>query len=214
MDEPSATQYQPGGDMIAGVARAHVEGAEEIAATPTDIEVEMPHCTACGATGEALLNPCPNTETGDHVRSSELPRTWHPDGDGEPDEPPGPGNRERWPHAKVVLLMVSVGKEDAGRSYEDFVRDVKLALLADGHGVKAVTETGGYYIINGRVCMPADYDPGTHDFKPGAEPPQWAGGPSKTQRQARGGSSVPAGASREEAVRALAEGINREVRGD
>lgn len=215
MNDP--TPYEPGGDMTDGVTRAHVEAAAEIAATPTDIEVEMPRCIACDATGESLLNPCPNTDNGEHSRSTELPRSWQPERTDldEPDEPPAPGNRHRWPHAKVALLMVSVGGEDAARSYEDFVRDAKLALLGDQRGVKAVTETGGYYIVNGRVCLPQDYDPATRDFKPGATPPQWAGGPGgNPAKPARRETPVPTGLSAEDTVRTLAEGMNREVRGD
>lgn len=200
-----------GGDMTDGIgntARAHLETAEEIAATPTDIEVEV-----------------------DYPRSS--------DGEvGADSEPSGGvtiGNRSQWPHAKVVLLMVSVGGDDLDRSYEEFVADIKRAL--DGVA-KSATETGGYYIVNGKVCLPGDYDPGTRGFKPGAAPPQWAGGPAKattspasreTDREAVSADSaprrrpakkaarptkVPQGASREEAVRTLAEGMNREVTGE
>lgn len=196
-----------GGDMTDGIgntARAHLETAEEIAATPTDIEVD---------------NPRPPDEVGT---------------DSEPSGGVTIGNRSQWPHAKVVLLMVSVGGDDVDRSYEEFVIDIKRAL--DGVA-KSATETGGYYIVNGKVCLPGDYDPGTRGFKPGATPPQWAGGPAKattsqasreTDREAVSAdiaprrrpakkadpTKVPQGASREEAVRTLAEGMNREVTGE
>ena len=37
----------------------------------------------------------------------------------------------------------------------------------------------GYYLVNGRVCLPDDYDPATRDFKPGTHPPLWAMSPDE-----------------------------------
>ena len=88
-------------------------------------------------------------------------------------------------HAKVVSILVSVGTEDRKRSHEKFVEDIKKKLGAvaatDGNGNRNpglhVTATGGYYILDGKVCRPEDYDAKTGTFKKGAVPPSWAGGP-------------------------------------
>lgn len=88
-------------------------------------------------------------------------------------------------HAKVISFTVSVGTDDRGRSFEKFVEDIKKKLGAvpttDGKGNRRnglhVTATGGYYILDGKVCRPEDYDPKTGTFKKGATPPTWAGGP-------------------------------------
>jgi hypothetical protein len=45
-----------------------------------------------------------------------------------------------------------------------------------------VTKTGAHYLIiepekgRGEICRVEDFDPETRDFKPGAQPPAWAGG--------------------------------------
>ena len=72
-------------------------------------------------------------------------------------------------------LMVSVGDSDE-RSFEEF-RDDTIAALKDPDGTvaaKNVTTMSGYYLVNGKVCLPDDYDPKTQGFKPGAHPPLWA----------------------------------------
>ena len=113
--------------------------------------------------------------------------------------------------AKVVNLIVSVGDDDRGRTFEeflDFIRDslgvvpgpTALWSCADcGRDVKGdakecpkckskrfnvernkgphVALTGGYYIVDGKVCLPDDYDPKRENFKTGSHPPVWAGGP-------------------------------------
>lgn len=245
-----------------GVARAHLETPEEIAAIPTDIEVPPTFTTARGkikfidvAKGYGyivpdfakadtvlfmlsnLLSPLDEVRVGSDVsfdvdaagsvtRNIQLVTSGN-----EPEEGVTLANRDQWPHAKVVLLMVSVGGDDAGRSYEQFVADIKRAVVAGGVA-KAATETGGYYIVNGKVCLPGDYDPTAKDFKDGAAPPSWAGGPVKAKttapspagdepapaqpvraRAKAAPTPVPDDASPAEAVRALAEGMNREVTG-
>jgi hypothetical protein len=88
-------------------------------------------------------------------------------------------------HAKVVSLIVSIGTEDRKRSHEDFLAHIMKKLGAvkasdpSGNrnpGIHA-TPTGGYYILDGKVCLPEDYDKKTGTFKKGATPPTWAGGP-------------------------------------
>jgi len=80
--------------------------------------------------------------------------------------------------AKVVQvrvqfdIMVSVGEADE-RSFEEF-RDDAVTALKENVGAKNVTTLSGYYLVNGRVCLPGDYDPKTRGFKPGARPPLWA----------------------------------------
>ncbi|MFE9742923.1 hypothetical protein [Streptomyces sp. NPDC006477] len=86
--------------------------------------------------------------------------------------PPAPKTVE----VKVELtIWVDSGADDP-RSIEELREDVKKALT-DPNGLvraKRVTNTGGYYLVNGKVCLPDDYDPETRGFKPGAHPPMWA----------------------------------------
>lgn len=85
-------------------------------------------------------------------------------------------------HAKVVRLEVSIGSEDAGRSLDELITAIRFALRR-GTKVNAhnVTVHGSYYILDGQVCLPADYDPSTRDRKPGTYPPVWAGGPIRQE---------------------------------
>lgn len=96
-------------------------------------------------------------------------------------------------HAKVVQLVLSVGTDDRERSYEEFVEWIKNKIQPvkagrvdeDGNVVRNegvhMAVTGGYYILDGKVCMPDDYDTKKGAAKPGAFPPSWAGGPSTQQ---------------------------------
>lgn len=85
-------------------------------------------------------------------------------------------------HAKVVQLQVSIGTHDRDRTHEQFVEDLMKLLGKVPYGQEGIhaSKTGGYYILDGRVCIPEDYDPKTQNFKPGAVPPSWAGGPKKS----------------------------------
>lgn len=87
-------------------------------------------------------------------------------------------------HAKVVQVSVSIGTHDRGRSYEDFVEDVTSRLNGVPYGEEGnhVAVTGGYYILDGKVCLPDDYDEKRGTFKEGTTPPSWAGGPSRNPR--------------------------------
>lgn len=65
-------------------------------------------------------------------------------------------------------------------------RNIKVSRKPGPH----VAVTGGYYILDGKVCLPDDYDPRKKQFRKGAVPPEWAGGPktakvrqSATQKQ-------------------------------
>jgi hypothetical protein len=85
-----------------------------------------------------------------------------------------------------VTIMVSTGPEDT-RSIEEIREDIK-ADLKDPNGrtrAKLVTNMGGYYLVDGRVCLPDDYDPSTRGFKKGAHPPLWAMGPDERAVLAR-----------------------------
>lgn len=87
-------------------------------------------------------------------------------------------------HAKVVSVLVSVGSEDQDRSIEDLEAAIRASLRKGAVRAKNVTVTQSYYIVGGKVCLPGDYDPERRDFKPGATPPGWAGGPTKQSPQA------------------------------
>jgi hypothetical protein len=94
-------------------------------------------------------------------------------------------------HAKSVHIIFSVGTEDRDRTYEEFLEWIRKkigpvkpgAFDEEGNVVRNpgvhMTVTGGYYILDGKVCLPDDYDTEKGNFKPGAVPPTWAGGPSK-----------------------------------
>lgn len=81
-------------------------------------------------------------------------------------------------HAKCITIMLSVGSEDRARSIEQLTEDVKKALLGGKVKAKHVTFSGTYYILDGKVCLAADYDSKAQNFKEGAVPPPWAGGPA------------------------------------
>lgn len=79
-----------------------------------------------------------------------------------------------------VTIMVSTGAGDP-RSIDEIREDIK-ADLKNPNGktrAKLVTNMGGYYLVDGKVCLPDDYDPNTRGFKPGAHPPLWAMGPDE-----------------------------------
>jgi hypothetical protein len=77
-------------------------------------------------------------------------------------------------HSKTLVFMFSVGNEDRKRNLATFEADIKKAL--EGAGARHVTRTGGYYIIDGKVCLEQDYDEKTENYKPGKSAPPWAGG--------------------------------------
>jgi hypothetical protein len=101
--------------------------------------------------------------------------------------PKGPAKRV----AKVVNLMISIGDDDRDRTVEEFIDFIKKSVGAieapfvvkgkPKPGVK-VSLAGGHYILDGKVCLPEDYDPKKHQFKKGATPPVWAGGPKQGNR--------------------------------
>jgi hypothetical protein len=100
-------------------------------------------------------------------------------------------------HAKVVTIMFSVGTEDRNRSFEDFVEDIQKKIgvvprVKNGKRAPGIhaTATGGYYILDGKVCRPEDYDKKKGTFKKGAVPPTWAGGPKKTPLTGIGGNQM------------------------
>lgn len=91
-----------------------------------------------------------------------------------PKEPPAPKVEPVKQHAKVLVFMFSVGNDDRKRNLAQFEADIKKGLenLKANH----ITRTGGYYIIDGKVCLEQDYDEKTENYKPGKSAPPWAGG--------------------------------------
>lgn len=83
--------------------------------------------------------------------------------------------------AKVISLQISIGDHDKGRSHEKFVEDILKAVGKVPYGKEGVHASvmGGYYILDGKVCLPDNYNPKTETFKKGTFPPTWAGGPTK-----------------------------------
>jgi hypothetical protein len=99
-------------------------------------------------------------------------------------------------HAKVLRFEISVGKDDDGKTLEQFEEDLREALAyARDHGASVYTDAsrslnfhnlttqGAYYIIDGKVCLPKDYNPATKNRKPGTFAPMWAGGPDPKKVQ-------------------------------
>jgi hypothetical protein len=193
-----ATPYSPGGDMTAGVARAHIETPEEIAANPID-DPPARNCEACFGSGADLDDPCTVTESGEHVfdlteADAEALRPQdveaHEAIDAALYEQPGDPYSSQ--HAKVLRFEISVGKDDDEHTVEEFEKAVRTALtFARDHAASVfksgqqelrwhnLTTMGAYYIIDGKVCVPADYNRRTKNRKPGTVPPPWAGGPAK-----------------------------------
>lgn len=79
-----------------------------------------------------------------------------------------------------VTIMVALGTGDP-RSIEQVREDIKDDLKNGKTQAKLVTNLGGYYLVDGRVCLPDDYDPKTRGFKPGAHPPLWAMAPDERE---------------------------------
>lgn len=79
-------------------------------------------------------------------------------------------------HAKNVSLIVSIGTDDRDRTIEKMTDELKTAISK--LGFKNVNVMSSYYILDGKVCRPEDYDEATQNFKPGTAPPPWAGGPT------------------------------------
>lgn len=123
-------------------------------------------------------------------------------------------------HAKVLRFEVSIGRNDDDRTLEEFEQDVRKALMGDisayGLPPNNITMTGGYYIIDGKVCLTADYDHATKNRKPGTHPPSWAGGPVESSGKSSVTYDTPetvaVKAKGAAAVAALAKNMNREVK--
>lgn len=78
---------------------------------------------------------------------------------------------------KVVQLrmdfMVSNGNGDRENSFEAVQDRIRELILAEFPNAR-FTPTGGYYILDGKVCRPGDFDRETMDRKPGTFPPLWS----------------------------------------
>jgi len=81
--------------------------------------------------------------------------------------------------AKVVSFHFSVGNEDRGRTMEKFIADILKMVKPTPYGKPGLhaTKMSEYYILDGVVCLPPDYDEKNQRMKPGHFPPAWAGGP-------------------------------------
>ena len=87
-------------------------------------------------------------------------------------------------HAKHFTIIITAGTEDRDRTFEEMQNDLAAAINGVP-GVKRVIPSG-YYILDGKVCLPDDYDPETQNFKPGSHPPAWAGGPVRREEKPKG----------------------------
>lgn len=216
--EPTeTTEYSPGGDMAAGTAHAHIETPEEIEAEPID-DAELARAYVESGGGK----PPTDEESAELQRAAaanELPhRTL-----ALPIESTITVAPYRFQHAKVLRFEVSIGANDEDRTLEEFETDVRAALTRiGGNPIHNVTMTGGYYIIDGTVCLERDYDPASKNRKPGTFPPPWAGGPVSGKGEPYQPPASPTydtpetvavkAKSAKAVVTALAENMNQEVK--
>lgn len=68
---------------------------------------------------------------------------------------------------------ISQGNDSRNILYEEFMERIQKAILAEFPDAR-VTSTGGYYLIDGKMCRHMDFDPKTMDRKPGTFPPSWS----------------------------------------
>lgn len=128
--------------------------------------------------------------------------------------------------SKCLTLLISAGSDDSDRTIEEFYEAANAALVEIA-SAKRVVLSNQYYIIDGVVCLPGDYDPATKDRKPGTFPPPWAGGPipahtprtpievgtrpsSKSDKKKATAVSVDAGLDKVEEALAAAQAANNE----
>lgn len=81
--------------------------------------------------------------------------------------------------SKVISVHFSVGDEDRNTTMEQFIEKIMKMTKAVPYGDVGMhaTKMSEYYIIDGVVCLPIDYDPKKQQMKTGHFPPPWAGGP-------------------------------------
>lgn len=78
-----------------------------------------------------------------------------------------------------LTFLASYGDNHRAELYEEVLEKIKKLIkdewpdTPDGRGVN-FTSVGGYYLVNGKVCLVQDFDPETMDRKPGTHPPSWA----------------------------------------
>lgn len=72
-----------------------------------------------------------------------------------------------------VPLIVSVGNDNRAVLHPEWVAKVVAGIKKECPEAR-ITPTGGYYLIDGKVCLVQDYDPVAMDRKPGTFPPSWA----------------------------------------
>lgn len=82
--------------------------------------------------------------------------------------------------AKVVSLQISIGDHDRKRNMEDFVAYINKMLKAVPYGTDGLHASvmSSYYIVDGKVCTPQDFDEDKQNFADTKVPPSWAGGPT------------------------------------
>ena len=81
--------------------------------------------------------------------------------------------------SKVVSIQISIGDSDRDRTVEEFIAEINKRLKPVPYGKDGIHASvmSGYYIVDGKVCMPSDFDEKKKNFRDKAVPPSWAGGP-------------------------------------
>lgn len=72
-----------------------------------------------------------------------------------------------------IDFMVSNNNGDRANSFEKVRDRIREMILAE-YPTAQFTPTGGYYLIDGKVCRPQDFDSETMDRKPDTFPPLWS----------------------------------------
>lgn len=78
-----------------------------------------------------------------------------------------------------LTFLASYGDNHRAELYEEALEKIKKLVkdewpdTPDGRGVN-FTSVGGYYLVDGKVCLVQDFDPEAMDRKPGTLPPSWA----------------------------------------
>lgn len=80
-------------------------------------------------------------------------------------------------HAQLeakIGLMISNGEDYRDESLEEMIDKFREFCRTTWTGHHNLTVVGSYYIIDGKVCRPEDFDRETMDRKPGTFPPSWS----------------------------------------
>jgi len=73
-----------------------------------------------------------------------------------------------------IGIMASSGDQYKDESIEEFIDKFRKFAEETWPGRLNFTVVGNYYIVDGKVCRPEDFDRESMDRKPGTFPPSWS----------------------------------------